>query len=443
MDGEGDGSDDRNGRRREAHQSHCVFLQLQRCVYESQPQCRVPPLVADVSHRSSSGHGDGSGSRYVRCAFLGVAAMGFRVLLRLNHGGCGCGCDCLSATTAMGLIGKDKGGLGIPKSRERNLVFLTSLFWRAREEGDKVWAKVYSNRLSLKSGKGSVLGKCLRLGSEWADKVWYCAAPQFTLTQSNDIRTWIKRNSSSTSQVQFQVPHGTLFIYIIQQIWLCRNNLIFNARDFNVSFCFKSALSKAAEYSHLTGINGVVLLKEPVFIKWQPPPHGWWKVNIDGSCLNSSNDIVAGGVIRDQYGNRILDFAKYLGGGSILCAELWAIAIGLDLAKRAEGERIIVESNSMATINLINDTNMNPFHHLSPILSRCRSYLVQFDEVVFIHKFREANQVAEALAKHGVQSKCDLTCFQIAPAFLTSLFWSDYFGFSCQRGSSFFSVDAG
>ncbi|KAF7811879.1 putative ribonuclease H-like domain-containing protein [Senna tora] len=104
-----------------------------------------------------------------------------------------------------------------------------------------------------------------------------------------------------------------------------------------------------------------------------PPPFGWWKINLDGSC-SSSNNIAAGGLIRDSNGNWVMGFSKFLGGGTILYAELWAIVYGLDLAYSAGGSKIVVESDSLSAIALIIDLNTPVSHHLFPIISRCRRF---------------------------------------------------------------------
>lgn len=40
----------------------------------------------------------------------------------------------------------------------------------------------------------------------------------------------------------------------------------------------------------------------------------------------------AGGCLRDEYGNWIVGFFKYVSIGNVLQAELWAILLGLNLA---------------------------------------------------------------------------------------------------------------
>ncbi|KAF7812572.1 reverse transcriptase [Senna tora] len=173
------------------------------------------------------------------------------------------------------------------------------------------------------------------------------------------------------------------------------------------------ALMRAAEFSHLTvNDNNNDVFKAPVLVSWISPPAGWWKINIDGSCTSLSNNIAAGGIVRDYCGNWVLGFSKFLGGGTILCAKFWAILIGLELANSAEGSKIIVESDSLAVITLINDLNTPTSHH-----------------------FFLSSRVADALAKYGISSRCGLTEFQTVPPFLSDLFWRDYFGFSYQDGA--------
>ncbi|KAF7812560.1 uncharacterized protein G2W53_033536 [Senna tora] len=174
--------------------------------------------------------------------------------------------------------------------------------------------------------------------------------------------------------VQLGIPHGNLFINILYQICLSRNNLVFSAKDINVNSYFRFALMKAAEFSHLTvNDNNNDVFKAPVLVSWISPPAG---------------------------------------GGTILCAEFWAILIGLELANSAEGSKIIVESDSLAVITLINDLNTPTSHH-----------------------FFLSSRIADAHAKYGISSRCGLTEFQTVPPFLSDLFWRDYFGFSHQRGA--------
>ncbi|KAF7815039.1 reverse transcriptase [Senna tora] len=56
---------------------------------------------------------------------------------------------------------------------------------------------------------------------------------------------------------------------------------------------------------------------------------GWMKLNSDGSCNSSTKDIVAGGIIRDDNGNWVSGYSKYIGKGNAIIAELWGVVLGL------------------------------------------------------------------------------------------------------------------
>ncbi|KAF7813138.1 reverse transcriptase [Senna tora] len=170
---------------------------------------------------------------------------------------------------------KSSGGLGIPKSHERNLAFLTSLYWRALTKKESVWAKVCTTRMNLSSGKNSVSGKCLAKGSFWAlqgskmllnfgnntnfwNEEWSTLGPIRSLIQgplnvgeSNMFVVDMRKNSVEKSRVKFNVPHGNLFINILHQIWTSRNQLVFSSKEIHVNSCLRFAVMRVAEFSHL------------------------------------------------------------------------------------------------------------------------------------------------------------------------------------------------
>lgn len=59
---------------------------------------------------------------------------------------------------------------------------------------------------------------------------------------------------------------------------------------------------------------------------------GWWKLNTGGSCLSDSygfGSISVGGVIRNSQGIWVKGYVGFIGRGTSLLAELWAIYLGL------------------------------------------------------------------------------------------------------------------
>ncbi|KAF7815995.1 ribonuclease H [Senna tora] len=46
---------------------------------------------------------------------------------------------------------------------------------------------------------------------------------------------------------------------------------------------------------------------------WNPPPANWVKLNADGSCLSTTGEIGAGGIIRNSEGQWIKGFPHFIG----------------------------------------------------------------------------------------------------------------------------------
>ncbi|XP_073037149.1 uncharacterized protein [Primulina eburnea] len=62
-------------------------------------------------------------------------------------------------------------------------------------------------------------------------------------------------------------------------------------------------------------------------VRWLRPPSGCFKLNVDGSSRGTSGDSSAGGVVRDDSGRVVLSFSEFIGAGSSLRAELWAVLL--------------------------------------------------------------------------------------------------------------------
>lgn len=66
-------------------------------------------------------------------------------------------------------------------------------------------------------------------------------------------------------------------------------------------------------------------------MKWDPPPPGWHKLNIDGAFHKNPGMAGIGGVIRDDNGEFVPAFAKNIGSASNNQAELWVLKQSLQM----------------------------------------------------------------------------------------------------------------
>ncbi|XP_073015629.1 uncharacterized protein [Primulina eburnea] len=88
-------------------------------------------------------------------------------------------------------------------------------------------------------------------------------------------------------------------------------------------------------------------------VRWLRPPSGCFKLNVDGSSRGTSGDSSAGGVVRDDSGRFVLSFSEFIGAGSSLRAELWAVWRGLLLCSDHSFFHLWIELDSLTSIQLI------------------------------------------------------------------------------------------
>ncbi|KAF7811076.1 reverse transcriptase [Senna tora] len=82
---------------------------------------------------------------------------------------------------------KSQGGLGIPKSRERNLAFLAKLFWRSQTEKSKPWARICETNLNLSVGRRTIISQGLIMGKEVVRR-----GSRINIFSGKDTKFWVQ-----------------------------------------------------------------------------------------------------------------------------------------------------------------------------------------------------------------------------------------------------------
>ncbi|CAI0415399.1 unnamed protein product [Linum tenue] len=135
-------------------------------------------------------------------------------------------------------------------------------------------------------------------------------------------------------------------------------------------------------------------------VSWTKPRAGWVKLNVDGSKRFDPPSSAIGGVLRDSSGEWIVGFSNYVGQASVLEAELQALRDGLNLTWSLGFRKVEVNSDSQTVVHLLKAAEFH-FHPLVTILDDCYSLINRDWDISLHHSLREANQVADALAKEG------------------------------------------
>ncbi|GLT77990.1 hypothetical protein SLA2020_495420, partial [Shorea laevis] len=235
----------------------------------------------------------------------------------------------------------------------------------------------------------------------------------------SDLFNWLHTNCSSKLLTDCpKLPWATIFSSVVWHIWNDRNSLCFQQVS-NLQNVHNKSFSLAAElwaaHSHSCRFTSFNFLP----VKWNPPRYGWAKLNSDGSHFRQSGRTGAGGVIRDNNGDWVIGYAKNLGFGSNNDAEFWGIKLGLELALRLGFRKLEIEADSLLAINAINGV-FTPNATHKPLITCCRSLIPRFDEVMLTHIYREANGVADTLAKHGASMEEHFVTFDSVPLFCMS-----------------------
>ena len=110
---------------------------------------------------------------------------------------------------------------------------------------------------------------------------------------------------------------------------------------------------------------------------------------------------------------------------SIVHAELWGIPHGIKIACMMGFRKVILEADSLVVINLILN-GCPPTHPGAPLVGEIQRLSRYCDHVNYVHTWREANSVADILAKHGHSMPLGVHCYSSPPTFISVALLSDF-----------------
>lgn len=92
------------------------------------------------------------------------------------------------------------------------------------------------------------------------------------------------------------------------------------------------------------------------------------------------------------------------------------------MTKQLICKKLIIESNCLITINLLNDDKTPDSHNLLPFIKHCRLSFKEFHLTKVLHVHKEENACADGLAKHALHELSDCVLFSFVPCFLSAKF---------------------
>ncbi|CAN1188299.1 Putative ribonuclease H protein At1g65750 [Linum perenne] len=209
-------------------------------------------------------------------------------------------------------------------------------------------------------------------------------------------------------------------------IWGCEKSGIFSIKSAYNLICRAESDNEAEKWKCVWKWTGI-----EADIAWQAGRPGWITLNLDGSVVQRR--AAAGGIVRDNEGRGLLAYSMNLGICSITRAELRGALEGIKRAWEAGYQRVEIQSDSKAAIDILIDNSAVISHSHAMEVLEFRDWLRRDWEIKIRHVYREANFAADYLASRGHSLPRGSHYFDLSDSRLAHLIRYDCMGISEPR----------
>ncbi|KAM3332208.1 hypothetical protein ACQJBY_027798 [Aegilops geniculata] len=151
---------------------------------------------------------------------------------------------------------------------------------------------------------------------------------------------------------------------------------------------------------------------------WKKPTSGRVKINVDAAFSSENMTGATGAVARDDRGEFIAATSWFISHvTSAESAEVVAIRNGMLLAANVGCNSLILESDSTNAVDIINQEDY--LGQEVSIYMECQQLGSDFAKVNVIHCFREANCVADSIAKNALSTRSSMIWDEVVPDFIS------------------------
>lgn len=232
---------------------------------------------------------------------------------------------------------------------------------------------------------------------------------------------WWCQNLSCVDKRDGNIPLNLIFCYTSWFLWKWRNHRIFQNGEGILRDKYASITRFMISYDKNWSPEALIVGQQSN-VSWvgsEKPPNNWVTLYTDGCCDSLTGKIRVGGAIRDQWQ---IGFIHNIGLGHSLLAEAWAFLTGQVAASR-NFNSVIIESDSLELVNSLNgQMTTDSSHPLWNLLFCIHRVLRSFSQVQVKHVFREANYVADLLAKLAISAPLGLDILEHPPRCCDSMF---------------------
>ncbi|OIT02175.1 putative ribonuclease h protein, partial [Nicotiana attenuata] len=207
------------------------------------------------------------------------------------------------------------------------------------------------------------------------------------------LHNCLKNQLMSRKSFNNHLRWSDLLPFLLWHIWNFRNGILF--RGIKTPITISQPISKAMEFLYMAKNLCLKPPKKTILVKWEPPNPSFYKLNIDGSCVGNPGVGGIGGVFRDDRGRWILGFNMGFDHATNIYMGILALLHGVKLVLTEKLFPLVIETDCLELLNLLKSNNCL----YQNLIDDCRYLLRKANDPQLNHVFREANGVADLLAK--------------------------------------------
>jgi len=275
---------------------------------------------------------------------------------------------------------------------------------------------------------------------KWTKKIW-----EDHRLQGANITRQIKRFDQWLMEVfdsRRDVPARESIGLVLWQIWKARNDWIFRAQPPKPVDLLELAQNQSITFSRWTMKPKAETLNRNLPVRWKPPNRWEIKMNIDASWVPGAFTCSIAGIVRDAAGQVVEGFAAESRASSAPQAEAESVLHGIFYLKEMQMRHVerteskVVQWKCESDSSLIVDSVMGraePPWNLKEIVKRCREELSICKNITVEYCPRDANRVADWLARNHRVKKLPLNWLENPPLPLREILCSEYYpSLSCK-----------
>lgn len=225
---------------------------------------------------------------------------------------------------------------------------------------------------------------------------------------------WLEQIAKLHTTFRGKLQWKDAFPFYLWNIWIARNDSLYKDKDRPILTSLP--YTRAMEYVALAGRCETKRRKQIEYFKWEPPNHGF-KLNTDGAYTNGSHMGGIGGIIRNTEGEWLIGYMGNILANDNIEAELIPLVQGLKLAHQHHLTPLEINTDCHIILDILKLTNHTKYWNVILIAG---IFYTPWGTPPITHVYREANNVADALAKEGAKlySLDQITTWTVPPFFV-------------------------